>query len=279
MITLAIFTNIRPAKAVSDYLFQHQIENQIEQREDGFHLLFDETADIEKAKILINEFVDNPNDEKFLNASWARNQVEDLSQGQSSSSGLISNIWQHTGYFTRILGLVILAVFAAQLLGYSSTLYASLSFPAQLHKIEWHELYRLFTPALMHGDMAHLVLNLFWWVWLAGQLEKIKGTSWLINASLMTGLVSHLAQYIMVNSSFIGLSGVVYGLLGYAWLAGRFGRLKELNLPGGIIVMMLLWLAIGFSEMLNLRMANWAHLGGLLAGLTIAWVEVKWIKR
>ncbi|MCU4674358.1 rhomboid family intramembrane serine protease [Catenovulum sp. 2E275] len=279
MLTLAVFGNIRAAKAVSDYLHQNNIENQIIHKEDGFHLLCEQDSDLDNARILLDDFVKNPNDDKFWAASWDRGQVDDLSANQPPSTGILRTVWQNTGYLTRVLGLFVLFIFILQVLGYSGALYQHLGFPAQLHNLNWHEIYRLITPAFMHGDLTHLVLNLFWWVWLAGQLEKIKGASWLFNATLITGLTAHLCQYLMVSSSFIGLSGVVYGLLGYAWLAGKFGRLNGLNLPSGIIVMMLLWLAVGFSEILNLRMANWAHLGGLLAGLAMAIVEAKWLKK
>ena len=279
MQTLAIFANIRAAQAVSDYLDQNKIKNQLEQKEDGFHLFCLNDADVERAKTLLNEFVANPRDEKYWAASWDRNQVADLTGGQAKFEGLFKSVWQKTGLFTRALTGLILAIFIGQLFGYSQLLYHYLGFPAQLHTIEWQSLYKLVTPALMHGDMTHLVLNLFWWLWLGGQLEKIKGTGWLVNASLFSALVAHLSQYIMVNSAFIGLSGVVYGLLGYAWLAGRFGRLQQLNLPSGIIVMMLLWLVVGFSGALNLNMANWAHLGGLIAGLILAVVEAKWLQK
>lgn len=279
MQTLVILGNIRAAKALSDYLHQHKIESHIQKEEDGFHLMFDESSDIETAKRLITEFAENPNDDKFWTASWNRNEVEDLSSEQTQAEPIISKVWQQTGIFTRVLGGIILAIFIAQLAGYSRFLFLHLGFPENLTQLNFSEIYRLVTPALMHGDATHLVLNLFWWVWLAGQLEKIKGASWLLNASLFTALAAHLSQYFMVSSSFIGLSGVVYGLLGYAWLAGRLGRLPELKLPSGIIIMMLLWLVVGFAEVLNLRMANWAHLGGLLSGLLIALLEAKWSKK
>lgn len=279
MQTLVILGNIRAAKALSDYLHQHQIESHIQKEDDGFHLMFDDSCDIETAKKLITEFAENPHDEKFWTASWDRNQVEDLSSEHTQAEPIFRTVWQQTGILTRILAGVILAIFIAQLAGYSRYLFLHLGFPESLSQLNFSEIYRLVTPALMHGDATHLVLNLFWWVWLAGQLEKIKGASWLLNASLLTALVAHLCQYTMVSSSFIGLSGVVYGLLGYAWLAGRLGRLNQLKLPNGIIIMMLLWLVVGFAEVLNLRMANWAHLGGLIAGLLIALFEAKTAKK
>ncbi|HAD47374.1 MAG TPA: rhomboid family intramembrane serine protease, partial [Idiomarina sp.] len=72
-------------------------------------------------------------------------------------------------------------------------------------------------------------------------------------------------QYVVSGPNFGGLSGVVYGLLGFCWLYS-FGRRTPLWLPPGLIVFMVGWLILGYTGVLWVNIANEAHLAGLLSG-------------
>ncbi|MER2493823.1 rhomboid family intramembrane serine protease GlpG [Catenovulum sediminis] len=273
MILLARFADIRAAKAVSDYLQLNHIENHIQPENSDFHVYIRYEEQLSHAQHLLQEFIDNPHDEKFLDASWQLGQIEDITPDQqTTSSGFFATLRQQTGILTRIIGVLIVVVFIAQFIGFHPWIYQYLGFPISVNQLEITEIYRLFTPALMHGDWMHLIFNLFWWVWLAGRLELIKGANWLFNITCVTALTAHLLQYAMENAAFIGLSGVVYGLMGYAWIATKLNKL-QLQIPNGIFVLMLLWLVAGFSGILGQQMANWAHLGGLISGMLWAYIE------
>ena len=64
----------------------------------------------------------------------------------------------------------------------------------------------------------------------------------------------------------------MYGLFGYFWLAGRLNPGQGLHISNGLAGFMLLWLLLGFFDLLWVSMANWAHLGGLVTGLLWAWL-------
>jgi GlpG protein len=99
---------------------------------------------------------------------------------------------------------------------------------------------------------------------------------------MLTGLAGNLAQAWQEPSLFGGLSGVIYGLLGYMWVVDRWS-VPRYHLPQGILVFMLLWLLLGLSNILQLvgfgSMANMAHLGGLLAGVVIGFWHSIWINK
>ena len=63
---------------------------------------------------------------------------------------------------------------------------------------------------------------------------------------LVLGILSNLAQYFYQPANpFGGMSGVVYGLLGYFWIQGRFNPRFGLKLRRPIVIMMLIWLTLG----------------------------------
>ena len=132
--------------------------------------------------------------------------------------------------------------------------------------------WRWFTPALMHFSVLHIVFNLLWWWQLGGLIESRQGSARLLLIFGVGAALPHLLQWWWQGPDFGGLSGVVYALLGYVWLTGRLRPQAGIQVPGGVMIMMLLWLAWGFFAFIGPSMANGAHLGGLLVGLALAWL-------
>ena len=70
---------------------------------------------------------------------------------------------------------------------------------------------------------------------------------------------------------FGGLSGVVYGLLGFCWIYSALNPKQPALVTTAIVGFMLVWLVLGFADVLFVGMANWAHLGGLVSGMAFAY--------
>lgn len=144
------------------------------------------------------------------------------------------------------------------------------------------ELWRLWTPMFLHFGLFHILFNGLW-VWEFGRrIEPLLGAWRYLVVVLLIGLISNLAQYLWQGPSlFGGLSGVLYGLLGYIWMRQRFYPGQLIPLPPAIIAFMLIWLvlcmtgAVGFF--IDGQIANAAHLGGLLAGMALGFMPV-WLK-
>ncbi|HIG42407.1 MAG: rhomboid family intramembrane serine protease [bacterium] len=137
-----------------------------------------------------------------------------------------------------------------------------------------HQYWRLFTPMLLHFGWLHIVFNLLW-VWEIGRrIERVCGASILLLVTLVSSLCANMLQYWMLGASFFGgMSGVVYGLLGFSLVWSGMVRSRNLGVRKAIYVAMLGFLVIGFTGAFDLLglgdLANGAHLGGLLAGLLV----------
>ena len=132
------------------------------------------------------------------------------------------------------------------------------------------QLWRWFTPALLHFSVTHLVFNLLWWLLLASALERRFGSISLLNFTVVTAVISNAAQYFLVGTNFGGLSGVVYALFGFCWLNQKRDPQPRPLISDPLAIFMVVWLLLGFADVLWVSMANWAHLAGLLAGLLMA---------
>lgn len=131
--------------------------------------------------------------------------------------------------------------------------------------------WRLLTPMLVHFGILHLAMNAMWYWELGRRIEHRQGPWSLLWLTLLFGLVSNVAQFTFGGSSlFGGLSGVLYGLLGYCWIYQRLAPTPAYQLPPGVLVMMLVWLLLCISGVVSAMgfgsIANAAHVGGLLIG-------------
>lgn len=131
--------------------------------------------------------------------------------------------------------------------------------------------WRLVSPMLLHFGVLHLAMNGLWYWELGKRIELRQGPWVLLSLTLLFSLVSNLAQhYVGGPSLFGGLSGVLYGLLGYVWLYQWLAPNPHYSLPKGVLVMMLIWLVVCLSGVISQlgfgQIANAAHVGGLLIG-------------
>ena len=130
------------------------------------------------------------------------------------------------------------------------------------------QIWRLITPILMHGSILHILFNMFWLRDLGTLLETKHGSRGFVLLVLATGIGSNLLQYAVAGPNFLGMSGVVYGLLGYIWVQGRLNPAFGFELNSQTVMIMAGWLVLGFTGLLG-PIANWAHLGGLIMGAGI----------
>lgn len=145
------------------------------------------------------------------------------------------------------------------------------------------EYWRLLTPALIHFSVMHIVFNALW-VWDIGRrLERIIGSvAWVVGVVLIAIFSNVLQFQIDMNPLFGGLSGVVYGLIGFAWLMPFLRKDWPTLISKPLMIFFMVWLGIGYTqipESMGLgSIANTAHTIGLFAGLALSliyWVVTK----
>ena len=137
--------------------------------------------------------------------------------------------------------------------------------------------WRLITPMFLHFSFAHLAFNCLWIYVLGEKIERVDGKLIFTLLIILTGVFSNLLQYFWTSSSlFGGLSGVIYGMLGYCLVMEMESNYDKYGLPPGLYLFMIAWLILGFLGILDLfgfgSVANFAHLGGMLSGLMFAMI-------
>ena len=151
-----------------------------------------------------------------------------------------------------------------------SSLYPSLE---HTFLVSW-EWWRLITPTFLHFSLTHLIFNCLWIYILGSKIEIIDGKVMFLTLFLFAGLSSNLGQYFFTGDYlFGGLSGAVYGLLGYCFILDLDNRGQRYDLPNALYIFMFIWLLIGFTGVLKVfgfgNVANIAHLVGMIAGFIL----------
>ena len=137
-----------------------------------------------------------------------------------------------------------------------------------------NEWWRLITPTFLHFSMTHLAFNCLWIYILGSRIEKLDGLSIFLFIFILTGILSNAGQFFWTQQYlFGGLSGAVYGLLGYCFIIELDGRHGRYGLPEALYLFMFIWLLVGFTGVLSSfgfgNVANTAHLVGMIAGFII----------
>lgn len=149
------------------------------------------------------------------------------------------------------------------------------------------QVWRLFTPAFLHRGFGHILFNLFVLHFLGGRIETRQRWPRILILFLAGSSAGVLAEHFFSNANAVGFSGVGYSLFGYLWVYGMLAPAERLGVEPQNAMIFLGWLVAGFAGILEavfgMAVANWAHLGGLVAGALVAvvavWFDREWKKR
>ena len=98
----------------------------------------------------------------------------------------------------------------------------SMTYGRQLPEVAHGEVWRLITPIFLHFHFLHIFFNMMWLFDLGSMVEARESTWKLLLLVLFIGVISNLGSDYAKGPAFGGMSGVIYGLLGYVWMKGKF---------------------------------------------------------
>lgn len=241
-------------------LFEHTLKRNgfaVARREEGSEQVIElhDPSQYNHAKALLEELITD------LKHQQGRQPVEPLT---GRPQPLMSGGWfASLGWVTRIVLIVCVLVYLTPYL-VGDGVYRVLLFPTALEGLA-SQPWRLFTPMLLHFSLLHILFNLLWWSDLGRLIERHQSGTQLMLITLVTAAVSNVAQFLHSGPMFGGLSGVVYGLLGYLWIYGKVNPQSGYPLRREIVIFMLAWMVICFVGLSDV-VANAAHLAGLISG-------------
>lgn len=280
--------NEASARTFADYLYVKGIQNQTEPEKDkGWAVWIQDEDQIGPATALLGEFQANPGDSKYLGrAEGAARLREEEAKSQEEYRKRLKSRRQLfrplTGYgfgpLTFLLIAVSIFVFVRSQYGNDPEpvhgwFISETSRSENLPEIRQGEFWRLVTPIFLHFSFAHIIFNLLALRDLGSMVEARQSSLHLLLITVAVAICSNLGQYYLGRGAgFGGMSGVLYGLLGYIWIRGKFDPGSGLYLHPTTVTMMIMWFfacLVGFIP----HVANTAHGVGLVMGMGWGWLS------
>lgn len=275
------------ARTFGDYLYVQGIHNQLElQKGEGWAVWVNDEDKLEQATKFLAGFRQNPGDPKYvadarsavqLRAQEQKGQAEYRKKVRTRGQLFRSMASYGFGPLTFLLIAASIAVFILSRFGEQlepirglliSEMGGNRNWGLMLPEVRHGEFWRLFTPVLIHFGWLHIFFNMLWLRDLGSMIESRQSTLHLAALVLVIGACSDFGQYYVSGPIFGGMSGVVYGLLGYIWIRGKFDPASGLYLHPSTVNMMLIWFVLCYTNLLGLvAVANTAHAVGLALGV------------
>lgn len=275
---IGTFESAQQAEQFHRFLLSEEIDNQVDQQPPVWEIWVVNDDELERAKNEYDSFLNFPDDPRFA--------VKNLPKPKKSKSTDQSPRRSHPRSdipITRFLlvGSIAMTIYTGMGTRHPEVM-ANIMFSKYVKpdgvwslppEIMRGEIWRIFTPAFVHGSVFHLLFNMYF-LWILGNtIERTKGSGKFLGICLLTAVGAHFTQYFVTGPNFVGISGVVYGLLGYLWMKQMVAPEEGYFLPDMLIAQMLIWLFLGMAGVLEawgMHIANGAHFGGLIAGMLIA---------
>lgn len=267
MIQLLVLGDARMAQALVDYLATLGISCELTQSELGVSVWLADEQRLAQAQQEVKRFLAEPNHPRYMEASWQSGRADariDYSKGMTDP---VTDFLHQAGPLTLVVIIACLAIYALDAIGLP--IFDELAFHPTLAQFTDWQAWRYVTPAFIHFSVLHLVFNLLWWWYLGGQIEQRLGSGKLFILLLVGAALPNIAEFFVSGPRFGGLSGVVYALLGYSWMRARLQPACGLTMPPALMGFMLIWLVLGFFDMLGTPTA----MVGLLVGLAQGWLD------
>jgi len=276
------------ARCLVDYLLTVGIDARAERSTDGWAVWVYDENQLDRSKQELAEFIQNPEHERYATASQAaegrRRDAARATRKARKNLIEVRQMWERpalrshpvTYTITALAILVAIATGLGQRLGPPTTWLTIKPMEVEdgsvvwrgrdLHEVKRGEVWRLFTPALLHFGPLHLLFNLYWLHVLGGMIERRQGSLFLLALILASALTSNVAQFYGVGPYFGGLSGVIAGLFGYVWMKTYFDPSEGYFLHPNTVFFMLACMLLATTGALG-PVANYAHGAGLLTGV------------
>ena len=306
MRTIGQLDNEAHARTFSDYLYVQGIENEIEAEKDGGWTVWIRNEDeLERARTELDAFRQKPADVKFKSTARAAGDLKEKERREQAAYEKRVKERRHLfsplkgygfGPVTFVLIFICVGVYLFRQFGNNPQallhLYISekdltnlsgLSFwqviavrlshfQLELPEIQHGEVWRLFTPMILHFSLLHILFNMLWLRDLGSMIEGRQSSLMLVLLVLGIAVGSNLVQFVVGGPDFGGMSGVIYGLFGYIWIRGKCDPGSGLFIDKRNATMMVIWFFFCLSGWAG-PIANGAHGAGLVMGLAWGWLS------
>ena len=292
------FTDQRHANLLANVLQSRSIPAEVAHEDDSWVVWVLSDDHRNKAREVLAEFQQNPDAPEFKTATRTLKQQQLDAQAEERKTRKLqvriqdrwSGVWWKCYPATMVLiGISVLVVLTCN--NDQSTFRNALFMqpptladaPSLMAILQSGQIWRFITPIFLHFSVLHILFNMMWLRNLGRSIEFARGTRRFVLLILVLAIVSNVGQYWWVMTfyksdvpgEFGGMSGVVFGLIGYLWMKGRTQPQQGLGIANDQLIMAVLWMLLCIGGAFG-PIANAAHVTGFVAGILIGARHSMW---
>jgi GlpG protein len=293
------------ARRLADYLLTLKIDTRLLQEDGGWGVWVCDEDRLPQARQELADFERNPYDPRFASAAGAaealRQKERRVEAEYQRRDERLRRSWARITGGRRPLTITLIVLCAlVSLFSRGGNLpqspWLNVLFINPIHieedgrswwyvrllAVEHGQVWRLVTPIFIHFGLIHLIFNMTLLYRLGGEVEGRRGPWRLLLLVLAIAVPSNLAQYYLgdirddwtlhPSPLFGGMSGALYGLLGYVWMKVRFEPDLGLHVQPSTVLWLMVWFFLCASREFQSfvgPVANMAHGAGLVSGLLL----------
>lgn len=134
--------------------------------------------------------------------------------------------------------------------------------------IQMGQIWRLLTPALLHGSIMHIFFNMYALFTLGTNLERYFGHGRFLLLYWLAAFAGNVASFLFTSGYSVGASTAIFGIIsaeGVFLFQNRklFGSQARRAIGNVVFVIVINLFIIGSLPFID----NWGHIGGLLGGV------------
>ncbi|HNR01561.1 MAG TPA: rhomboid family intramembrane serine protease [Anaerolineaceae bacterium] len=133
------------------------------------------------------------------------------------------------------------------------------------------ELWRLLTPALLHGSLLHIAFNMYALFSLGSSMERYYGHARFLLLYAIGAFCGNSLSFLLSPNPSLGASTAVFGLVAAEGVFIYKNRRLFGSRARGMLTNLALIVAVNLMIGLQPGIDNWGHLGGLAGGALFAW--------
>jgi rhomboid protease GluP len=149
---------------------------------------------------------------------------------------------------------------------------------ADFERILSGEYYRLISSMFLHLNAAHIGMNAYA-LWVIGVvIERFFGRTRFLLIYFIAGVAGSVLEFALSKGDALGASGAIFGIFGaqLAFLLRNrkfFGPAADRDLRNLAVVILInvVFNVVSLLSPSSIRLGVWAHAGGFLVGLGLAW--------
>ncbi len=136
------------------------------------------------------------------------------------------------------------------------------------------ELWRLFTPVLLHGGLMHIAFNAYALYVLGQGIESLFGTPRFAVIYGLSAVAGNVMSFVFTPEPSVGASTALFGLIAseLAFFYRNRDILGELGQRRLMNIIMVIVINFGLGLMPSSNIDNFGHLGGFICGAALGWL-------